>query len=299
MPKRSNEFQKLVYVVKEHNASDATITESKFLTDSVTSSQREVDICIETVVAGHQVVVSIECRDRKRRADVSWVEEMKAKHERLSTNALVLVSRSGFTKEAERVAIAYGIETMAFSEVDESKVKSLFGETGSLWSKVLFLTPTKVVMGVGATKNLPAEKVTILPDNEIYDFEGKPIGSAKGIVELLLNSEHAVKEFGKEGDESHKSFEILWESVSDKDGHPICLQKLDPFVLQTIEYVHVTGTCNFDVSEFKLQHGMLGNVRVAWGEGSFLDDKALLVASEDDAGINKISINIKKGTTKA
>ena len=99
MPKRTNEFQKLVFLVKKHAADGATVTESKFLCDNITETKREVDICIESSLAGHSVTVSIECRDHNRKADVKWVEEMKAKHERLSTNALILVSRSGFSKE--------------------------------------------------------------------------------------------------------------------------------------------------------------------------------------------------------
>ena len=43
-------------------------------------------------------------------ADVTWVDTMKSKHERLDTNALLLASRSGFTPEARDVAKKYGIE---------------------------------------------------------------------------------------------------------------------------------------------------------------------------------------------
>lgn len=59
--------------------------ESKMLTDRVTKRKREVDVCIEGHVGGHSVVVSVECRDHKRIADVSWVDAMKAKHDRLPT----------------------------------------------------------------------------------------------------------------------------------------------------------------------------------------------------------------------
>jgi len=95
MPKRTNEFQKIVFLVKKHVATGATVTESKLLRDRITGTEREVDIYVESVIAGHKVAISVECRDRGQRADVQWVEEMKAKHERLPTNALVLISSSG------------------------------------------------------------------------------------------------------------------------------------------------------------------------------------------------------------
>jgi len=81
MPKRTNVFQKIVFLVKKHAATGATVTESKLLRDRITGAAREVDICVESVIVGHEVVVSLECRDRGRKADVQWVEEMKTKHD--------------------------------------------------------------------------------------------------------------------------------------------------------------------------------------------------------------------------
>lgn len=296
MPKRSNEFQKLAFLVKKHAAAGAEIRESKLLRDHVTGKEREVDICVESTVAGHLVIVSIECRGRARRADVAWVEEMKAKHERLPTNALVLVSRSGFTKEAGKVARTYGIETLVLKDVDKASVERLFSNTSSLWSKIFTLTPTKVVIGVKQTENLPKENVTVLPDNLIYDHDGRQMGSAKELVEILLHVEHVGREFGKLGDKPHKGFRVRWEPARDKAGNPLCLQKLEPKVLRPIRFVHITGTCSFEVSQFPLTHAKLGNTNVAWGTGSFLGKDAILVASEDDTGDKKLSISTENIT---
>src|SRR5687768_1077461 len=106
MPKRSTEFQRLVFLLKKQLGPEITVTESKMLTDLVTGTEREVDICLEATVAGHNVAIGIECNEKGRRAGPGWVQEMRGKHERLPT-ALVLVSKSGFTKEAERVAASY------------------------------------------------------------------------------------------------------------------------------------------------------------------------------------------------
>jgi len=137
---------------------------------------------------------------------------------RLSTNALVLISRSGFTKEAEAVAQAYGIETLGFDALDDSSAERLFGNSSSLWSKVFSLTASKVVIGVPAIDALPAERVAVNPDNLIYNHKGEEIGSAEELVDLLLNAEHVFLEFGKLGDESHRSFQIRWEPARDKEG---------------------------------------------------------------------------------
>jgi hypothetical protein len=82
---------------------------------------------VEGSVGGHPVVVSIECRDHQRVADVTWVEMMKGKHERLPINALILASRGGFSAEARTVAATYGIQTFTIEEVELADFKSMFG----------------------------------------------------------------------------------------------------------------------------------------------------------------------------
>ena len=296
MPKRSNEFQKLVFLVKKHVAAGATVTESKLLPDRITGANREVDVCIESTVGGHDVLVSIECRDRGRRADVGWVEKMIGKHGHLPTNRLVLISKSGFTKEALEKARTYGFEAIALEAVNEESVERLFGDTGSLWAKSFTLAPTKVVIGVSQTGDLPEENVAAVQDNIIYTAEGEEIGFVKQLVETLLHLEYVGKEFGRVGDESHKGFEVRWEEPKDNAGNPLCLQKLEPKVLRPISFIRITGTCNFEVSEFPLRRGALGNIKVAWGTGSFFGEEALLVASEDLSGEKKLTISTKNIT---
>ena len=61
----------------------------------------------------------MECRDWERPQTVEWVESMHGKHQSLPTNRLVLVSRSGFTKEAIEKAKSWNIETIVPDEFTE------------------------------------------------------------------------------------------------------------------------------------------------------------------------------------
>ncbi|GAA3252995.1 hypothetical protein [Nonomuraea helvata] len=110
MPARSNDFQAVVYFIKKNLAADATVTESAQLRDRVTGQLREVDVVVAGHMAGHPTVIGIECRGRSRKDAVSWVEEMRAKHDDLPTDQLVLVSASGFSKAATLKARHYGIQ---------------------------------------------------------------------------------------------------------------------------------------------------------------------------------------------
>lgn len=121
MPARSTEFQRLVFLVKNIvAAADATVTESKFLTNT-SGEQREVDVCIEAELGGHPVILAIECYDQNRRATVEWVEQMLGKHARLPTT-LVLASRSGFTKGAIKASKDAGKELLSYKALKAGDV---------------------------------------------------------------------------------------------------------------------------------------------------------------------------------
>lgn len=116
MPKRTNEFQRLVTLINGCVRNAGKVTESAFLVDRTSDAQREVDILISSEIADYPVNISVEVRDRARKADVAWVEEMYAKHSHLPTDKLVLVSRRGFSKAARGKARFYGIEAITFEE---------------------------------------------------------------------------------------------------------------------------------------------------------------------------------------
>jgi hypothetical protein len=294
MPKRTNDFQKLVAIVKKHASDAALVTESKMLRDRLTGAPREVDVCIETAVAGHPVIVSIECRDQGRPVAVGWVEEMRAKHDRLSTNALVLVSRSGFTAEAERVAAAYGIEILRFSEVTGSRVETLLSGSSSLWGKTFQLAAAKVVAHMAPTPELPAEIVATFPANHVYSARGEFLGTMRELTEVFLKWDEVGKRLGLEGNENHKWFEVEWTVPPDIQDGGLYLEKLEPRALRRIEKVRVAGHCEFTISEFRLRRGQLGAVPVAWGTGSLFGKETTLIASAHESGGGKLTISFKK-----
>jgi hypothetical protein len=92
MPPRSTPFQKLVLHVQEQLADGASVVESAMLRHRGTGGLREVDIVVRATVGEHTLVIALECVEQSRPADQTWVEQMKAKHEHLETDKLILVS---------------------------------------------------------------------------------------------------------------------------------------------------------------------------------------------------------------
>jgi hypothetical protein len=100
MPPRTNAFQRLVTLLSAALAGHARVTESAMLADRVTGESREVDVLLVSTTATYQVNLGIEVISWARPANTPWVEKMRAKHDNLPTDKLILVSESGFSEHA-------------------------------------------------------------------------------------------------------------------------------------------------------------------------------------------------------
>lgn len=218
---------------------------------------------------------------------------MKAKHERLDTHVLLLASSKGFTKEAEDVARKYGIELFTLETQETADVAGMLGPSGSLWHKTFSLSADKVSIRVAQTGELPAETVATNPDNLLYLEEGGELCQVKELVDRLLKTEHMRDYFVREGKEEHNRFELTWEPPADHLGRPLYMQKLEPNVFRAVESIRIIGPCTIEIGRFGLHHGRLGSVHIAWGKANIGGHDSMAVATKDDSGETRLSINFK------
>jgi hypothetical protein len=172
VPKRSNDFQVVVFLIKKHLAGHATVTESHELTDASTGALREVDITIELEVAGHPVMISLECRSHRRKQTVSFVEEMHSKHLFLPTNSLVLVSSSGFTREAVARAAVHGIELVTPIELTDDQAGKIVNRLQSIWFKTLNTSITSVRARMAGSPHMDAGWYDVGPEVGVFYEDG-------------------------------------------------------------------------------------------------------------------------------
>src|SRR6185312_15118570 len=155
----------------------------------------------------------IECRDHKRVADVGWVDAMKAKHERLPTNALLLASRKGFTPEAKDASRGYGIDTFSLSEMESQGDQAVLQTVrGSLFAKTVQLSVEKVVASVLENGDTLAENVVVMPDNLLYGSDGGELGPIQVLVQQITESRVAYESLLSQGIEEHTFYTLTWES---------------------------------------------------------------------------------------
>src|SRR2546422_9814797 len=84
VPQRTNDFQTLIALVERQLAdSISAVVESELLVDRLTGKRREVDVCIHAKVNGKPVVLALECRDHRRKADQIWVGGLIGKYRNL------------------------------------------------------------------------------------------------------------------------------------------------------------------------------------------------------------------------
>jgi hypothetical protein len=290
MPKRSNDFQRLIYLVRLNLSEGAKVIESKMMRDRLTKRFREVDVVIEGKVGSQRVFVSVECRDHKRVADVTWIDTMKAKHDRLDTHVLLLASRSGFTPEARDVASKFGIELFTLEDIDDAKIPSMLGPNGSLWLKSVSIAAEKVRIGVARVGVLPPETVVTSPDNLLYLEDGSEHCQTKELVDGLLNSPRVRDYLLAEGNDEHRWFELFWKPP-DHEGKPLYMKKLEPEVLRPVEFIRIVGPCKVEVGRFGMRHGRIGDVQVAWGKSTISGKSAMAVATLTETGETKLSVN--------
>lgn len=118
MPKRTNNFQRIVFLIQKILGDRAVVQESALLKDRETGSDVEVDILIRGEVTGTEISIGVECVDRSRPSDIEWMRSMLKKHEGLPIDKSIFVSKRGFTDQARAKAKANSAETLTFGEVE-------------------------------------------------------------------------------------------------------------------------------------------------------------------------------------
>lgn len=133
MPKRTNRFQQLIYMIQRQLAgTNAVVTESRFLTNRHTGIPAEIDVVIEGKIAGHNVTLGIECTAGSRPATIEWVNEMIGKHRGMPIDRSILVSESGFTRNAKKNADANGVLAITLTEAQDADWKQVVGSLDTL-----------------------------------------------------------------------------------------------------------------------------------------------------------------------
>jgi hypothetical protein len=132
MPKRSNQFQKIVtYIADQLAPLGATVKESVELQETGMSGVfREVDTLIEVGAGLTRVRIAIESRERSRKGDIQWVDDLIGKYALLPIDRVLAISNAGFSAAAKLKAEVHNIELLSLQDVASTDWPSKFQKLG-------------------------------------------------------------------------------------------------------------------------------------------------------------------------
>src|SRR5258708_5578560 len=87
----------------------ATVKSPDYILDAVTGEPREVDAAIPYDADGAPVLITLECRERSRVQDVTWIEQLVTNRAHIKADRTIAISSSGFPEPALRAAAYHGI----------------------------------------------------------------------------------------------------------------------------------------------------------------------------------------------
>lgn len=127
MPQKGRDLERLVGMLERVLAPEGAVVKSPdFIPDRVTGKEREVDVSIRMNVGSIHVLVIVECHDRTKVDDVTWVEQVAQKRSDLCASKAVVVSTSGFSDGAAAKARFYGIDARLVGELAAEDVRAWF-----------------------------------------------------------------------------------------------------------------------------------------------------------------------------
>ncbi|MDI9973365.1 restriction endonuclease [Rhodococcus sp. IEGM 1307] len=303
MPQRSNLFQELVAIIHAHISDDATVTESAMVIDRATGKRREVDVYIERDVAGDPVVVSVECRDHKRSPQsVEWVEQMHGKHATLPTHKLILVSKSGFTRQAEAKAAALNIKTVTPHEDPDGWGTDIVNNLNSVWAKTFRARPQEVVLSIQQSDGTVVHVSNRIDESEsplsLFYPDGTFRMTAADLVSTVMSSVPADNSAYRDAEGHERKFSIDSDLPTAKDaqtGEPIELfvyESSSNALLRVVNAV-INGELQVHLTELPLTHGELGGTGFSHGSADLDGDQVFFVATETADGRTQSELRIK------
>jgi hypothetical protein len=118
------DFERLVARIEQVLAGDAvTIASPDRIRSLITGRLREVDASLRSRVGSAELLVTVECRRRGAKQDVTWIEQLGSKKQAIGAARTIAVSSSAFSSDAVQVAKQYGIDLRILSEIGDADMQ--------------------------------------------------------------------------------------------------------------------------------------------------------------------------------
>jgi hypothetical protein len=133
MERRGRNLEEVVRLIEDAlQEQDIEIKSPDFIPDIDTGQPREVDISLRGKIGSSKILIIIECRDRIKIPDATWIEQLACKRESVGADKVIAVSSTGFTEPAKIKAKKNKIELRTFEEIVPQEISQWFPLSGHL-----------------------------------------------------------------------------------------------------------------------------------------------------------------------
>jgi hypothetical protein len=183
MPKRTNDFQKLIKRIYEQIADkDDKVTESALVKENRSSTEREIDILLEKRMFGTSIKIAVECRGRERKDDIEWIDGLIGKFRDLDIQKVIAVSRSGFSPSAIEKANENHIDVLTLREALEKDWSKEFIRLGI---GQIDRTDFQLIIEISSDPPLQEQ---LLRTTELINQTGENVGNLEDVARFIYES---------------------------------------------------------------------------------------------------------------
>lgn len=225
-------FEQLVARIEQDAEPGVTVTSPARLRCTVTGRLREVDAAIRTP-SGR--LTTVECRKRRGRQDVTWIEQLATKRRSLGADKTIAVSASGFTTAAHQIASRNQIELKTLEPITQAQLNPILS-----LNLVLFWHRRAAIHRIGLRK--ARDQAWSVPDPSAVDLV-VPEGTDP---QAML--------FRNEEDGRRWSINHLWQQLQEATDPFAGIAKAMPPVLRTTCFPY-PGNVTIDTAEGPVRLG--------------------------------------------
>jgi hypothetical protein len=112
-------FERVVKNIYELLSPGCKVVHNDKVMGQYTCGLRQLDVSIRTSVAGHEILIVVECKDEKRKVDITEVEAFASKLKDVKADKGVMIAKKGFSNKALKFAPRAGIELCRIHDAEQ------------------------------------------------------------------------------------------------------------------------------------------------------------------------------------
>lgn len=129
MSRQGKDFELAYKWLYEMDQEKYTVTSPAYLYDPFSEDKREIDILVEFYDNNHiKRKMAIECRNRSKKQDVMWIEQLQQKKEDLSLDYILATTTTDFTKGAIKKARKHGVIIEKAESINQNYIHDIVEE---------------------------------------------------------------------------------------------------------------------------------------------------------------------------